>query len=143
METWDWFVAIAAFDFGDREPLAELLREESVPPEYAAAVADIVAGKRKPNLKAAAKLRIPAAERMEVAMFQSQAQFMHQRFQHPETVDSMADEAGIEPIAMKRQLEAFKRKVLQADADSLGVSIKTLEDLRREFHERISRWPVV
>lgn len=67
METWQWVVAIDAFDFNDPVPLAEIRKVEVVPHEFESIVAEIDAGEWKPNLKAAAKLKIAARERMEIA----------------------------------------------------------------------------
>ena len=63
----NWIAAIDAFDFNDPEPLEQLRAgNEPVPPELQHVIDAIDSGERKPNKKAAAKLKIPTAERMKI-----------------------------------------------------------------------------
>ena len=50
---------------------------------------------------------------------------------------------AIEPIDMRRERQAFKRKDIKEAAESLGVSTETVKNLLREYSARIDRWPVV
>src|SRR5690606_9456125 len=50
---------------GDREPIVELISKEDIPKEYKQDIADIVSGKRKPNLKSKIKSKIPPKEKGE------------------------------------------------------------------------------
>jgi hypothetical protein len=145
-KTWPWFKAVYAFDYADPAPLCELIRTEPIPPEYLDAVADIVAGKRQPNRRAAAKFKksLPATKRMQIAsslnFIFGIRDFLKSSPQHTENV---ASEQRIEPQENIQFLNDEFRTEFEKSAKSYGVSTETLENLLREFRERIARWPVV
>lgn len=150
LETWDWTCALVAFDYGDRAPLAELVGKEPIPPEFLGAVSAIIAGTRKPNLRAAAKAKIPAAERMRIAGSVSLViglteilRAAPQREGFTTGAQEIADRKGREPIEVVRELQSIARGQIAAAAEELGVSAEAIEDLLRELRRRISDWPAV
>lgn len=67
-DLWEWVVALDSWDYCDPEPLSELLlKKQTIPAEFLQPLADIIFGKRKPNKRAASKLKIPARDRMKIA----------------------------------------------------------------------------
>lgn len=152
-ETWAWFCAVCAYDFGDVAPLAELIRTEDAPQEYRGAVADIVAGVRKPNKRAAAKLKLPAAEMMQMAAcvevvigIADDIKVRTIAFGAPEGMlgaKGLAWVRGEEPIDVIRRADAFVKVAYTTASSELGVSIETIENLVRELRRRISMWPHV
>ena len=118
LELWDWVAAIDAFDFNDPEPLNTLRALQSDPPELRPVLASIDAGDRKPNRKAAAKLKIPAGERMKVAAPISGVLGIIESFKTQDMMDGWGDaRRAIEIIADRRQREPVNvhSKVAQCD----------------------------
>lgn len=150
-EVWQWVVAIDAFDFNDPEPLAEIRKAEPVPHELEHVVAAIDEGERKPNRKAAAKLRIPACERMKIAGSVSvvlglidifKTDYIRDGYgEYRRAIEVGADMRQREPIEEVRNLEAEAREVIRATADDLGVSVETVENLLRDMRRKIADWP--
>ena len=140
-QTWDWFVAVYAWDYGEPEVLAELIRSEPIPAEYREAVAAIVAGERKPNLRAAAKMKIPAQEHLRLAGSVSVV------IELCATIKQQAIEVGdrkaLEPIDIIREAENESREAVFAAANEFGVSVETVENILRVMRARIAAWPVV
>ena len=142
LELWQWVGAVCAFDYGDPQPLADLLRSgDPIPAEFRGAIADIVAGVRKPNRKAGAKLKTPAAKRMSIASTVDLLLSM-MRAQRANS-EAMGDFNAMEPIDIVRGLEEQMRRVYQGTADYLGVSVETVEEIVRDMRARVARWPVV
>ena len=145
-ETWSWFIAVYAFDYDDPKPLSDLIRSEPIPAEYLEAVADIVAGKRKPNRKAGAKFpeSLPAAKRMQIAANLNFMKGLRKFFlSSPQHTKNVAEAQKIEPIENVRFLEKEFRQDFEKSANSYNVSTGTLNNLVRELCARIDRWPVV
>lgn len=153
-EIWEWVVAFDAFDFGDREPLANLLStSETVPKEAARQLAKIVSGERKPNLKAAAKLRIPAAERMKIAGSIScvigLANRIRTRGVHltedgtTRAVEAVADRKAKETVDITRELERLPTRQIEGAAAQLCVSVETIENLLRDLRKKIAAFPEI
>lgn len=154
-EVWPWFAALWAFDYGDPLPLVDLIRNGSIPAEFVGAVADIVAGRRKPNLRAAAKAKIPAAERAEVATLLSVSFGFRESIKYrasPEHYAVQGVKPGAtaisyrsqrEPIEIMRSADKLGRKVIDTASKRYGVSHETIENLLREAKERLARWPSV
>jgi hypothetical protein len=147
-----WLAAIFAFDFGDAEPLGELLRVEAPPPEFRCAVADIVTGRRLQNKKAAAKMKLKPAFALNIgwtALLGIRA--WRQLFAHGASPGSgyrnafeeLASAKGIEPLVLRRRLEARSREHRDIAADALEISKESLEKLMREVRRRVDAWPVV
>ena len=150
-ECWDWFGAVWAFDYGDPGPLSALVLAGQIPPEFQPVVADIIAGKRKPNRKAAAKAKIPPAERGNLVAALSHMYDLIESIKWrtwardglKPGVTSIADRLGAEPIEILQKLKADRDEIIAVACRSFGVSSETLENLMREARERIAKWPTV
>jgi hypothetical protein len=153
-EVWEWFSAFYAFDFGDRQPLATLIRAgKEVPPEFRSAVADVISGDRKPNLKRAAKVKVPPGEAVRVACSVEGIAMLCEKFRaapawsgdgrHRTRLEEVADDRGTEPIQELRALQAVARDTVETAAQQFNVSIETIENLMREVRRRVEAWPVV
>jgi len=142
LELWQWVGALWAFDYGDPEPLSRLLlTEDAIPPEFKGAIADIVAGIRRPNRKAAAKLGTPAATRMKIA---STVDAVLSAMRHEcANAEEVGDQQRKEPSEVVRYAQSQMRLTYQATADYLGVSVETIEVVLRDMRARIARWPEV
>lgn len=154
LDAWPWVVAIDAYDFGAPEPLAELMATEAPPEELRPVIAAIVTGKRKPNLKAAAKLKIPAGERLQIAGAVSTCLGVFDDLKRSAIDPEVNDEAGVrmlaeragetrEPAEILRYLEAKARKTIEWAAREAGVSTESLEDLLRHLRKKIEHYPDV
>jgi hypothetical protein len=151
-ELWPWFAAVWSFDYGDPAPLAELIRAGDVPIEFRVAVADIAQGIRKPNLRAAAKAKIPASERAKLAASISVILGLRDSIKfralgpneslRPGAV-SVGDYCQQEPIEVMREADERGREIMLMAAEEFRVSLETIENLMREARDRLSRWPVV
>ena len=151
-QVWPWFDALWAFDYGDPSLLAELVCRDPIPEEFKSAIADIIQGKRKPNLKAANKAKIPASERAKIAASISVILGLRDAIKFRALgpnedlkpgATSVADYCGLEPIEVIRDADETGRDALKLAADEFGISIETVENLLREAKARLSRWPVV
>jgi len=149
-DLWGWVVAFDSWDYCDPEPLSEmLLKEQTIPPEFLQAFADIVTGKRKSKKKAAAKLKIPARERMKIAGSISLVLGLVHAFKfdaiNPEGKGSVGIGAqqGREPSEILRELESEHRETIESACKELAVSQETIENLLRDLREKIDRWPTV
>ncbi len=147
-DTWYWVVAIDAWDYCDPEMLATIIVEEPIPEEFKPIVADIISGKRKPNKKAAAKLKIPARERMRIAFFISVELGMIDVSKydviHPEGkgVVGIGAKYGMEPIDVQRRLEKQARDIIRHYSEEFNVSQETIENLLRDLRKKMETWPV-
>lgn len=153
----NWIAAIDAFDYADPEPLSELIATEAVPAELRSVIAAIVRGDRKPDKRAAAKLKIPARERMQVAFetFASLAVLDELKFGDCDEwangivigrvrlLEAVANERGEEMIQSRRYLEAKTREYIGYAADANGVSRETIENLLRDLQKKIENYPNV
>lgn len=144
---WEWVVALDAYDYGDRRPLADLIGRDEIPADLRKIIACIIAGDRKPNLKAAAKLKVPAAERMRIAGSLSVVLDLGDRLRvgrDPEGLrhlDRGADRFGQEAIDAVRWIENESRQAVDDTATQLGVSVETIENLLRELRKKIEKYP--
>jgi hypothetical protein len=145
-ETWPWFTAFYAYVYADPKPLCDLIRSEPIPAEYLEAVADIVAGDRPPDRKAAAQFpeSLPAAKRMQIAVsLHTMSEIRDFLLSSPQHTENVAGEQGIEPNENRSFLYKEFRQDFEKSAKSYNVSTETLKNLRRELRARMSRWPVV
>lgn len=148
-ELWHWIVAVDAYDYCDPEPLSDLIVKEQIPTEFIQAVANIISGKRKPNKKAASKLKIPARERMKIAGAISVNLGLIDGFKfdaiNPEGigVTGIGAREGREPIDVKRDLESEARELMHSCCENLNISQETLENLLRDMRKKIKMWPDV
>jgi hypothetical protein len=142
-DLWPWVVALDAWDYGDVEPLAELVNtSEILPPEFAPVIAKIISGKRKQK-RNASKLKIkPARERMSIAIQLSSRIALFNFFQFG-ALEGMADRQGIEPIEVKKDIQEKTRQVVKNASTDLGISTETIENLLRDFRKKINDWPSV
>jgi hypothetical protein len=149
-DLWEWVVALDSWDYCDPDSLSELLfKEQTIPPEFLRAVADIVSGKRKPKRRAAVKLKIPARERMKIAGSISLVLGLVDALKfdaiYPEGKGSsgIGSEHGREPNEVLRELESEQRKAIESASKNLNVSQETIENLLRDFRRKIENWPTV
>jgi len=152
LDAWLWIVAIDAYDFGDPTPLDELLSSAPVPEELRPVIASIASGKRKPNLKAAAKLKIPANERMKIAGTISAVLGLIDAIKYDAIDSAVNDESGVkmlgdlkgrEPVEILRELEATARNTIERAARGAGVSVETIENLLRHLRQKMEQYPDV
>lgn len=145
-ELWPWVSALDAWDYCDSRPLSVLVKKEPIPDELRGALSDIIAGRRKANKKGAAKLKIPAAERMKIAgtlsVVMGLADVFTMKGVEP-SLDENADRQGVEPIEIIKQLNEEKRRIVQDTASDYDVSVETIENLLRDLREKINKWPSV
>ena len=142
-DLWSWVVALDAWDYCDPTLLSDLLLSEKIPDEFRNAIADIIAFRRKPKRKAAAKLKIPAAERMKIAGSCSVVIGLAHKLKTPSVVEATADRLAKEPIEIVRELEAEIERTIQKTAQECGVSTETVENLLRDLRQKIMYWPRV
>ncbi len=146
-ECLEWVRALDAWDYGAPSQLADLIGSgQQIPAELAGAVADIIAGRRTQKKRAKAKLRIPAAERMAIAeavdCIICLTRDVRSKSVSP-SLEENADRRGVEVIDLVRELERRAREVVEDAARQLGVSVETIENLLRDFREKVKNWPVV
>ncbi|PAU81052.1 hypothetical protein CK501_05675 [Halovibrio salipaludis] len=153
-DTWQWFSAIWAYDYGDPEPLGTLIQGGDIPAEYRQAVSDIVTGKRKPNRRAAAKAKIPARERAEAASAISVCQGLRDMVKY-NAINPDLDPEGewgagaaavahtVEPVELMRGADDVGQDGLRIVCEEYGVSEEAAENLMREAKARLARWPEV
>ena len=148
-DLWKWVIALDSWDYCDPLPLSELLLQQEIPIEFKQALSDIVSSKRKPNKKAAAKLKIPASERMKIAGSISTVCGLIQGLKfdaiYPEGVGvvGIGSMQGREPVNVLRELEAEQVALIDEAAVDLNVSIETIENLLRDMRIIIKFWPIV
>jgi hypothetical protein len=142
-ENWKWVCALDAYDYDDPEPLSKLITSsEQIPKMLRKAVVDIIQGKRKPNKKAAAKLKVPASERMRLAGTVSCVLGIIDTFKY-EGLDSIASDNMQEPIDLLREMEMEAKELIKQAANDVDVSTETIENLLRDFRKKIEDWPNV
>lgn len=149
---FDWVVALDAFDYNDRKPLAELIATEPVPEELRPAIAKIISGERKPNLRAAAKLKVQASERMMIAAYISACLMLVDTMKYDALDDRPYGQSGVhmfgdrfgkEPIEITRELEQDAKKAIELGAELAGVSVETIENMLRDLRAKMEAYPNV
>ena len=141
-EAWPWIVALDAWDYCDSAPLDHLLRGAApIPDEIRPALADIVGGTRQPNKRAAAKLKLPAAERMKIAGSVSCILGLLDVFRRNNR--QIADDKGLEQKELLAELSQEAHHAIATAAAELGVSVETVENLLRDLRKKIENWPRV
>ena len=141
-DTQEWLFAIDAYDYDDPEPLALLFESgEEVPPAYKAIIADIIRGKRKPNKRAAAKLKLPARERLSIAAEVSLALGVIDALKAG--VERMADRKAIETVEALRLCEEEAQNFINEYAEKYMVSTETIENILRDLRKKAENWPNV
>lgn len=158
-DQWPWLCAVDAFDHCHPDALADLIRAEPIPEPLRPVVAAIVAGQRKPNKRAAARLKIPASERMRIAGSLSAVLGLIDVIKRKAIDSTDPDLAGLrgvsmlaacpergqgrEPVEILRELEAEAQTLVQDTAQHFGVSIETVENLLRDMRAIIAEYPNV
>jgi hypothetical protein len=144
-DTWAWVNAFCAFDYGDPVPLAALVEHEDIPPEYRSALADVVSGVRKPDKRAAAKLKVPADLMMVYAMSIDSSVGFVEYIHHHNSLDRIAESyhPAKEPREIIAQWQATGQEHVKLAMKDFKVSKETIKNLMREMRERIDRWPCV
>lgn len=141
-EVREWLCALVAFDFGDRELLANLIRSGTAPPkEFVPAIADIVSGERAPNMVAARKAKVPAAERMKLAIFLDDMLSLINAIKRD--AQEIGDRKGKEPIEIVREMERETDELLNSAEKEFGVGRATLKAMIRDLYRRAEQWPIV
>jgi hypothetical protein len=146
-EVWDWVVAIDAFDHGAPGQLEDLVRGNAeIPDELRPALADIIAGRRRPNRKAAGKLKVPAEERLKIAAAVSAVHGLIDALkanQLDADIEWAAERRRVEPAAVLREIETHRKAYMAGVASDLGVSVETIENLLRDLRKKVASWPRV
>lgn len=149
-DLWKWVVAFDSWDYCDPEPLSELLlKKQIIPPEFLQPLADIISGKRKPNNKAASKLKIPPRERMKIAGSISLLLGLVNALKfdaiYPEGKGAVGAGAqqGREPNEILRELESKHKRTIDSVCKDLKVHPETIENLLRDLRRKIDNWPIV
>ena len=147
-----WFLAIHAYEMNELEPLGKLLADDTVeiPNEIRLYLSQIVLGNKKPNKKAAVKLRIPARLRMIVGLYlvklEMKCEYFRKHYKDPDFpdnrpgLDTIADKIGKEPAQVDAEISAISRQFIKDLSEIFSVSIDTIEELRGLFKENIERY---
>jgi hypothetical protein len=148
-ELWEWVVALDSWDYCDPIPLSELVLQKEIPLEFKQAISDIVSNKRKPSKRAAAKLKVPASERMKIAGSISVIFGLIDALKFDTLYPEGRGSVGVgamrkcEPTDVLRELESEQRQEIESICIELGVSRETVENILRELRKKIKLWPIV
>jgi len=155
-QSLEWIVALDAFDYNCREPLEKLILKCAIPEELRPAISKIISGDRKSNKKAAAKLKLPAKERLQIAAALSAVCGLIDNLQYGDNfylgteskrwgklIDSVADKKRQEPIEVIRKLESKKKNAILITAKKFNVSPETIENILRDLREKLKKYPDV
>lgn len=141
----NWIVSIDAWDFCDPKPLELMLKKHPIPEELRFIIADMVTGKRKPNKKAAAKLKFPAAHRMVVAGIyrELKANVCDATLKRTKLHDyhQTAEKMGIEVIELKQSYLESARKFKSEWANNMGISTEALDNICDALSDKIKNFP--
>ena len=158
-----WIAALDAYDFGEPEPLSCMIEsDDPIPEELRPALANIISGKRPPNKRAAAKLKMKPWDRMMVAFTVSAILGLIDAIKQNSIVkvedmndndlntlevirslDLWADHEAQEMIDSIRFLEGLQRRVVARMAHGTGVSVETIENVVRDLRRKIENYPDV
>jgi hypothetical protein len=138
---WEWVAAVVAYDWGDPQPLATLVRErETLPDNVRVVLADIVAGERKPDEKKISQATVKGADRMAAGRW-AWVLSITREFSN-KNASEKAD-PRVEPADFIQALNEKNRRQRKQTADKYGISLDTLDELRREFQRKLESWPVL
>lgn len=139
-DTWHWWSAVWAFDYGDRETLAELIRNEEIPLEYKKVVASIVSGDRKPNLKASVKSKVKPTDRAEI--LNAYYVFAGLRDSLKTDVERIfSKNKKSEPIELMRKADTLSNRFFRMINENCGISDEAIKKIIREGKERLRKFP--
>jgi hypothetical protein len=138
-----WTAALVSFDYCDPNLLAAMIENEPVPVELRSVISAIIKGARRPNMRAGAKSKVPAAERFQIgatvgAMLETIADM-----KHPAITENYANENGVEPKDAIIRLNRYIDQVYNLATDRLEVSRETVENIVREWRKNRAKWPDV
>jgi hypothetical protein len=150
-ELWKWVAALDAWDYCDASLICSLIENNDIPEEFKSPISDILSGKRKQKKKAAAKLKIPASERMILAYHVSAVIGIANDIRYS-TLDpsdltvtpgavSVGNYKAIEPIEIIKDLELASRDAIKEGANQANTSTETIENLLRDLRNKINSWP--
>jgi hypothetical protein len=141
-DNWHWIVAVDAYDYGDPQPLADLLSQYDIYPENVRAVlADIVHGTRKPSPKRAAHAKVKGKDRMELALSALASSVVHDCIQR--NASYHGDYGRRDPVDVVEENTESYRRERDALCITYGISKETVDNLRRELKSKIEKWPLL
>lgn len=138
-----WTAALVAFDFDDTAPLAALIAGEAIPVELRPIVANIVTGARQPNRRAAAKAKVPAAERHQIGATLDALLVTIGDMRHADVTGPWADDRQSDPRDAIHRLNEQTDRTYREAAARLGISRETVENIVREYRQKAQNWPNV
>ena len=138
-----WSGAMVAFDYCDPKPLSDLVASEPVPDKLRPVIAAIISGERKPDKRKAAHSKVDAVERFRAGAVLAAVLDAIDSMNHPAITGPAADRMGIEPRQAIDRLNMHRERAYQVAQDNLGVSRETVENLVRDYREKIRKWPDV
>lgn len=157
-ETWPWFSALWAYDYGDASILSNLILIEDIPEEYKNAISQIITGDRKPNLKASVKSKILAKDRAEAATllsvcFTFRDVIKYDAINHNDPFnfadDSLRGALAISEYGTKeaseylRSADKLGRTCMDKVAKHFDVKEDAVRNLIRDAKHRLNKWPHV
>ena len=138
-----WSGAMVAFDYCDRQPLSDLVASEPVPEKLRPVIASIISGERKPDKRKAAHAKVDAAERFRVGVVLAAILDTIDDMNYPAITGPAADRRGIEPRQAVDRLNMHRERAYHAAQCNLSVSRETVENLVRDYREKVRNWPDV
>ena len=152
-DAWGWIMAFDAWDYGDPEKLTTLIMsDEPMPNELKPALAKRLNGEKKPKKKSDALRKIPAGDRMLIAMHFSTAMWFSKANEtiglapndkDQKYIDWLADKERREKIDVKRDMQRFRRVAAEKVAHRFGISTETLENIVRDIRKKARDYPDV
>lgn len=148
-DLWMWVAAIDSWVYCDPYPLAELIKSEDIPAEFKRVVSSIIIGDKKQNKKGAARIKIPANKRMDIAVCIDSILGILDSFKYGTVAGGesfcchVGDKKGVEPLEIMQQLHEEQKNLIKGCAKEHGVSTETIENLLRDMRRYINDWPVV
>ena len=153
LDAWGWVMAFDAWDYGDPEKLTNLiLSSEPMPDELKPALAKRLNGEKKPKKKSAALRKLPAGDRMLIAMHFSTAMWFSKANEtfglapsanDEKYIDWIADKERREKIEVKRGMQRYRRVAAEKVAQRFGISTETLENIVRDMRKKARDYPDV
>jgi hypothetical protein len=136
-----WLGAVVAYEFGDADLLADLIRVGvGVPPCLRGTVADIIAGVYPRNLKGGAKCNVPPRDRGDIAfgliLLQDVGKAVRSDMNSP--VSNPRLKRGYEPSEIALATTGEVTKSVRDLAAEYGVTERTIRDIAKDMRERIS-----
>lgn len=143
-DKFNWIAAIDSWDFCDPTPLKEMILRHPIPPELLPIIADIVSGERKPKTKAAAKLLVPANQRIVLASVMLSLRSIPEDILNKRTspnYDDVANEKGIEPSELIHEYRKTLKRLDKRFTEITGVSAGTVRNIINDLKDKIKKYP--